>query len=53
LSLSGDGVLKVSPFYYWNDTQLDAYLDELGLPNEHKYFDPTKVLENRECGLHT
>ena len=52
LSLSGDGVLKVSPFYYWNDTQLDAYLDELGLPNEHKYFDPTKVLENRECGLH-
>ncbi|MEM8765796.1 MAG: phosphoadenosine phosphosulfate reductase family protein [Bacteroidota bacterium] len=53
LSLSGDGVLKVSPFYYWNDTQLDAYLEQLGLPNEHKYFDPTKVLENRECGLHT
>ncbi len=48
-----DGVLKVSPFYYWSDTQLDAYLDERGLPNEHKYFDPTKVLENRECGLHT
>ncbi len=53
LSLSNDGVLKVSPFYYWSDTQLDAYLKELGLPNEHKYFDPTKVLENRECGLHT
>ena len=53
LSMSGDGVLKVSPFYYWDDTQLDAYLEELGLPNEHKYFDPTKVLENRECGLHT
>nr|WP_299000493.1 phosphoadenosine phosphosulfate reductase family protein [uncultured Allomuricauda sp.] len=53
LSLSKDGVLKVSPFYYWSDTQLDAYLEQLGLPNEHKYFDPTKVLENRECGLHT
>nr|WP_299169268.1 phosphoadenosine phosphosulfate reductase family protein [uncultured Allomuricauda sp.] len=53
LSLSNDGVLKVSPFYYWNDTQLDAYLDNHQLPNEHKYFDPTKVLENRECGLHT
>lgn len=53
LSLSGDGLLKVSPFYYWNDTQLDAYLREYNLPNEHKYFDPTKVLENRECGLHT
>lgn len=53
LSLSKDGVLKVSPFYHWDDTQLDAYLNEKNLPNEHKYFDPTKVLENRECGLHT
>lgn len=53
LSLSKDGVLKVSPFYHWNDAQLDAYLSKINLPNEHKYFDPTKVLENRECGLHT
>ncbi len=53
LSLSKDGVLKVSPFYHWNDAQLDAYLKQKGLPNEHNYFDPTKVLENRECGLHT
>lgn len=52
LSLGKDGVLKVSPFYHWNDAQLDVYLKELNLPNEHKYFDPTKVLENRECGLH-
>lgn len=53
LSLSKDGVLKVSPFYHWDDAKLDAYLEERNLPNEHKYFDPTKVLENRECGLHT
>jgi phosphoadenosine phosphosulfate reductase len=53
LSLSIDGVLKVSPFYHWNETHLDAYLKERNLPNEHAYFDPTKVLENRECGLHT
>lgn len=53
LSLSIDGVLKVSPFYHWNETHLDAYLKERNLPNEHRYFDPTKVLENRECGLHT
>ncbi|MAU17297.1 MAG: phosphoadenylylsulfate reductase [Muricauda sp.] len=53
LSLSKDGVLKVSPFYHWSDTQLDAYLKQHQLPNEHKYFDPTKVLANRECGLHT
>jgi len=53
LSLSKDGVLKVSPFYHWDDAQLDGYLKEHELPNEHKYFDPTKVLDNRECGLHT
>jgi phosphoadenosine phosphosulfate reductase len=53
LSLSIDGVLKVSPFYHWNETHLDAYLKERNLPNEHTYLDPTKVLENRECGLHT
>ena len=51
-SLSKDGVLKVSPFYYWSDEKLDTYLEENNLPNEFKYFDPTKALENRECGLH-
>jgi len=51
-SVSKDGVLKVSPFYHWTDTDLDTYLEEHGLPNEFKYFDPTKALENRECGLH-
>ena len=53
LSVSKDGVLKVSPFYHWSDAQLDVYLKERNLPNEHNYFDPTKVLENRECGLHS
>ncbi|MDT0677085.1 phosphoadenosine phosphosulfate reductase family protein [Autumnicola musiva] len=52
LSYSKDGVLKVSPFYHWSDEKLDAYMEEHGLPNEFKYFDPTKVLANRECGLH-
>ena len=53
VSLSKEGVLKVSPFYNYTDTQLDAYLEENELPNEFTYFDPTKVLENRECGLHS
>jgi phosphoadenosine phosphosulfate reductase len=53
VSLSKDGVLKVSPFYHWSDEKLDAYLEEHNLPNEFKYFDPTKVLSNRECGLHS
>ena len=53
VSMSKDGLLKVSPFYHWSDEQLDAYLVEHNLPNEFTYFDPTKVLENRECGLHS
>ena len=53
VSLSKDGVLKVSPFYHWTDEQLDNYLRLYQLPNEFTYFDPTKVLENRECGLHS
>lgn len=52
VSQGADGVLKVSPFYNWSDEQLDAYNEENGIPNEFKYFDPTKVLGNRECGLH-
>lgn len=51
-SFSADGILKVSPFYYWDDEKMDAYLSEHQLGNETKYFDPTKVLGNRECGLH-
>jgi len=53
VSESKDGILKVSPFFHWTDAELDAYLVEHNLPNEFTYFDPTKVLENRECGLHS
>lgn len=52
ISQGSDGVIKVSPFFHWTDKQLDAYLEEHNLENEFKYFDPTKVLSNRECGLH-
>ncbi len=52
VSQSKDGVIKVSPFYHWSDEDLNTYLEENKLPNEFKYFDPTKVESNRECGLH-
>lgn len=52
LSLSNAGVLKVSPFYHYSNSQLAAYLKENNLPNEKDYYDPTKVLQNRECGIH-
>lgn len=53
VSVSKSGLIKVSPFYHWTDEELDTYLQERNLPNEFKYFDPTKVLSNRECGLHS
>ena len=52
-SKSSNGILKVSPFFYWPDKELSRYLDRNDLPNETNYFDPTKVLQHRECGLHT
>ena len=52
LSYSKDGILKVSPFYYWTDDDLDEYLEIKNLPKNSTYFDPVKALENRECGIH-
>ncbi|WP_109830242.1 phosphoadenosine phosphosulfate reductase domain-containing protein [Reichenbachiella versicolor] len=53
LSYSADGVLKVSPFYHYSDEEMEAYVAQHELGNETRYFDPTKVLSNRECGLHS
>lgn len=47
------GILKVAPIFYWSDEQVEAYMQEHGLPSCRHYFDPTKVFDGRECGLHT
>ncbi len=52
LSYSKDGILKVSPFYYWTDAELDVHLKEYGLPKNSTYYDPVKALSHRECGIH-
>jgi len=52
VSQNANRVLKVSPFYHFSDKELDQYLKNHSLPNEFNYFDPTKQLDNRECGLH-
>jgi phosphoadenosine phosphosulfate reductase len=44
--------LKVSPVFYWSDTEMETYLKQHNLPNEWDYFDPAKADEKRECGLH-
>ncbi len=48
----GDGPLKVNPVFYWSEKQMEDYLAKNNLPDEKRYFDPTKVAEHRECGLH-
>lgn len=52
VSKGENGMIKVSPFYYYSDEDLEEYLEKYRLPNEKKYYDPTKALENRECGIH-
>jgi len=52
LHISKEGIIKVSPFFYYSEFDLELYLQEYGLPNEKRYYDPTKVLAKRECGLH-
>jgi len=52
VSVGKDGTIKVSPFYHYSDVELDEYLALHNLPNEFNYFDPTKQLASRECGLH-
>lgn len=48
-----NGVTKVAPLLSWTTEDMENYLQEHNLPNVTKYFDPTKALANRECGLHT
>lgn len=53
ISQGADGVIKVAPFLHWKEADMQHYLNEHHLPNVQHYFDPTKGLSNRECGLHT
>ncbi len=53
LSYDNRGLLRVAPIFHWSEDQLKAYLEAYELPNPKHYFDPTKLYENAECGLHT
>lgn len=46
-------IIKVAPVLHWKEQEMKNYLNDFNLPNVNKYFDPTKALTNRECGLHT
>lgn len=47
------GITKVAPFLNWTEVDMEGYLYEHDLPQVSKYRDPTKVEDQRECGLHT
>ncbi len=51
-SLSKDGILKVSPFYFYTNAELEAYILMKNLPLEFDYFDPLKLSDKMECGIH-
>ena len=52
VSLARDNVIRIAPVLRWNARQMNDYLKRHGLPNNFDYFDPTKVDDKRECGLH-
>ena len=53
LSWDSRGILKVAPIFYWKDEDVASYMAQYQLPTCKRYFDPTKVADHRECGLHT
>ncbi|MCL6270923.1 phosphoadenosine phosphosulfate reductase family protein [Sansalvadorimonas sp. 2012CJ34-2] len=53
LTQTQDGLLRVAPLFHWTELDLEEYLVNNDLPIEEDYFDPTKVIGHRECGLHT
>ncbi|MEM8562827.1 MAG: phosphoadenosine phosphosulfate reductase family protein [Pseudomonadota bacterium] len=53
VSVDKRGIIKVAPIFYWSEDDVDDYMAEHNLPTCKHYFDPTKVQDGRECGLHT
>lgn len=52
VSVNPNGLIKVAPVLHWTAKEMYQYLQKHDLPNNFDYFDPTKVEEKRECGLH-
>ena len=52
VSVDSRGLLRVAPFFYWRANDIKAYLERHELPSPQHYFDPTKLSDTAECGLH-
>lgn len=53
VSMDNRGIIKVAPIFYWSEDDVEDYMEQFSLPTCKHYFDPTKVQDGRECGLHT
>lgn len=53
VSMDNRGIIKVAPIFYWSEDEVEDYMEQHQLPTCRHYFDPTKVHDGRECGLHT
>jgi phosphoadenosine phosphosulfate reductase len=53
VSVDARGIVKVAPIFYWSEEDVEDYMAQHQLPTCRHYFDPTKVQDGRECGLHT
>ena len=53
VSMDSRGIIKVAPLFYWSEDEVEDYMARHELPSCRHYFDPTKVQDGRECGLHT
>lgn len=47
------GLLRIAPIFHWEQQDLENYMQRHQLPSCKHYFDPTKIADNAECGLHT
>ena len=53
VSMDNRGIIKVAPLFYWSEEDVERYMEQHQLATCRHYFDPTKVHDGRECGLHT
>ena len=53
VSTDNRGIIKVAPIFYWSEDEVEEYMERHQLATCRHYFDPTKVHDGRECGLHT
>ncbi|RLA48372.1 MAG: phosphoadenylylsulfate reductase [Gammaproteobacteria bacterium] len=53
VSTDDRGIIKVAPIFYWSEDDVENYMEQHQLVSCRHYFDPTKVHDGRECGLHT